>query len=322
LTATLDQQPTAPTQLELTFAAAAARYLASRQTIGLKSGTLSDYECALRVHLLPAFSHRQLAELRPEEIEAFIASQRDRGQATNSVLRQVGLLGAIFNYELKKGRVDRNPIRMIDMPRPVRHGEIKFLSVAELERLIDAVPHTRLLGPLERVFYLTAAMTGLRRGELIALRWLDIDEEAGVVRVRRSYRRGEFGTPKSRRSSRAVPLAERVRTELELHRIQSGHTEPHDLVFAHPLTGRVLDPSRVLKDFHTDRASAGLRPLTLHSLRHTFGTRMAAAGAPIRALQEWLGHSDIATTMIYLDYAPDSSQGAVWAARAFASDDH
>ena len=165
-------------------------------------------------------------------------------------------------------------------------------------------------------------MTGLRRGELIALRWMDLDVQAGVIRVRRSYRRGEFGTPKSRRSSRAVPLAERVRDELEQHRRQSAFTEPHDLVLGHPLTGRVLDPSRVLKDFQTDREAAGLRPLTLHSLRHTFGTRMAAAGAPLRALQEWLGHSDIQTTLIYTDYAPDSSLGATWAARAFASGDH
>ncbi|MDP9286135.1 MAG: site-specific integrase [Actinomycetota bacterium] len=183
------------------------------------------------------------------------------------------------------------------------------------------MPRTRLLGPLERVFYLTAAMTGLRRGELIALRWMDLDTDAGVIRVRRSYRRGEFGTPKSRRSSRAVPLAERVRTELEQHRTQSAFGEPHDLVFAHPLSGRVLDPSRILRDFHTDRVAAGLRQLTIHSLRHTYGTRLASAGAPIRALQEWLGHSDIQTTMIYADYAPDSSQGAIWAARAFESAD-
>ena len=149
MTPTLDQQPEPQAKPELTFASAAARYVASRQTIGLKSGTISDYSCALRVHLLPAFGGRQLEEIRPEEIEAFIASQRERGQATNSVLRQVGLFGAIYNYEIKKGRVDRNPIRMVDMPRQVRQPEIKFLSVAELERLIDAVPLTRLLGPLD-----------------------------------------------------------------------------------------------------------------------------------------------------------------------------
>ena len=302
-----------------TFDVAARRYLASRTTIGLKRGSISGYECQLRCHLLPAFGERPLNAISPEEIEAFIANQRERGQAVNSVLRQIGLLGAIFNYEIKRGRCERNPLRMIDMPRQVQPDEIHYLTVQELERLIEVVPLCRTLGRLQRVLYLTAAMTGLRRGELLALRWQDVDFNVGVVRVRRSYGRGEFGTPKSRRSNRAVPLAERVRRELERHRLQSVFTAPHDLVFAHPLSGRVLDPSRIRKEFQADRAAAGLRPLRFHDLRHTFGTRMAAAGAPLRALQEWLGHSDYKTTMLYADYAPDSSQGAAWAARAFAS---
>jgi len=302
-----------------TFDVAARRYLASRTTIGLKRGSISGYECQLRCHLLPAFGERPLNAISPEEIEAFIANQRERGQAVNSVLRQIGLLGAIFNYEIKRGRCERNPLRMIDMPRQVQPDEIHYLTVQELERLIEVVPLCRTLGRLQRVLYLTAAMTGLRRGELLALRWQDVDFNVGVVRVRRSYGRGEFGTPKSRRSNRAVPLAERVRRELERHRLQSVFTAPHDLVFAHPLSGRVLDPSRIRKEFQADRQAAGLRPLRFHDLRHTFGTRMAAAGAPLRALQEWLGHSDYKTTMLYADYAPDSSQGAAWAARAFAS---
>ena len=72
------------------------------------------------------------------------------------------------------------------------------------------------LGRVERVMYLTAAMTGMRQGELFALRWRDVDWSARRIRVRRNYVRGEFGTPKSKRSSRSVPLASRVATELEL----------------------------------------------------------------------------------------------------------
>ena len=139
------------------------------------------------------------------------------------MFRQVGLLGAIFNYEIKRGRCERNPLRMIDMPRPVLQEEIHYLSTAELERLIVAVPISRLLGRTQRVLYLTAAMTGLRRGELLALGWQDVDAVAGVIRVRRSYRRGEFGTPKSRRSSRAVPLAERVRIEVVANGLAAEH---------------------------------------------------------------------------------------------------
>ena len=186
----------------------------------------------------------------------------------------------------------------------------------ELEALLAATP-TDERGTTERVLYLTAAMTGLRRGELLALRWQDIDWTAGVVRVRRNYTRGQFGTPKSRRSSRAVPLAQRVRDELRLHYERSRFQAPADLVFCHPELGVVLDPAKLRRRFQAAARRAGLRPVRFHDLRHTFGTRMAAAGAPLRWIQEWLGHSDYRTTTLYADYAPDLSQAAYWAARAF-----
>src|SRR5436189_1163698 len=90
-----------------------------------------------------------------------------------------------------------------------------------------------------------------------------------------------------------------------------------DLVFAHPPTGGPYDASRLRKRFYEALARAGVRRVRFHGLRHTFGTRMAAAGAPLRTIQEWMGHRDHSTTLIYADYAPDPSQGAAWAARAF-----
>ena len=98
----------------------------------------------------------------------------------------------------------------------------------------------------------------------------------------------------------------------------SSYQGDDDLVFCHPGLGSVLDPSRVRKRFVRALDRAGVRRIRFHELRHTFGTQMAAAGAPLRAIQEWMGHADYATTSIYAHYAPDPSQGAVWAQRAFA----
>jgi integrase len=81
----------------------------------------------------------------------------------------------------------------------------------------------------------------------------------------------------------------------------------------------VYDPAKLRKRFVGAARRAGLRPVRFHDLRHTFGTRMAAAGAPLRAIQEWMGHSDYRTTSIYADYAPDPSQGAMYAVKAFGS---
>ena len=150
--------------------------------------------------------------------------------------------------------------------------------------------------------YLAAAMSGMRQGELLALRWMDVDWAAQRLRVRRNFVRGEYGTPKSKRSTRSVPLADVLGGELDRLFSASPFQTDRDLVFAHPHTGRPIDRSKLLKRFKAAVARADVgefesvtqpdgsverRPLTrFHDLRHTFGTRMAAAGVPMRTLQE------------------------------------
>lgn len=211
----------------------------------------------------------------------------------------------------------RNPVAAADLPsQSGEDPDIRYLEREELEALLRAVPEDRL-GRMEQVLYLTAAMTGLRQGELVALRWRDVDWSAGVIRVRRSYTRGEFSVTKSRRSVRAVPLADRLAAELERHFGRSEVTGDEELVFAHPETGGPYDTSRMRKRFVDAVGRAELRRVRFHDLRHTFGTQMAAAGAPLRAIQEWMGHRDYRTTSIYADHAPDPSNGRRWAEAVF-----
>jgi integrase len=171
---------------------------------------------------------------------------------------------------------------------------------------------------IDRAMFLTAAMTGLRKGELIALRWRDVDWTASRIRVRQNYVRGAFGTPKSKRSTRSVPMVDEVGGELERLFKQSRGQADDDLVFAHPVTGEPLAKANV-----TRRMRAALKAAKLdtshvfHDLRHTFGTRTAGEGVPMRTLQEWMGHRDIATTQIYADYSPGAHEAEL-VARAFA----
>jgi integrase len=115
---------------------------------------------------------------------------------------------------------------------------------------------------------------------------------------------GKRRTPKSATSARAVPMADRVGGALDRLFQASAYQAGDDLVFGHPHTGRPLDRSQVSKRFKRSLQRAGVREVRFHDLRHTFGTRMAAAGVPIRTLQAWMGHSDIKTTMVYTHYAP------------------
>ncbi|MBA3844868.1 MAG: site-specific integrase, partial [Actinobacteria bacterium] len=298
------------------MAEAGSRYITHKQAVGLKRSTLQDYESYLRVHLAPFFGERPLDSIDLELVEEFIAAKRQQGKATKSAINYVLLLSAIFGHAIRRGWCTRNPVRDVEKPRDDRSRDIRFLSGAELEALLAAVRQTTL-GRSDRVLYLAAAMTGMRRGELLALRWQDIDWQSLQIRVRRNYTRGEFGTPKSRRSTRTVPLAPRLVSELKDHLERSRFSEAIDLVFCNPASGAVRDGSHIRRRFIATAGRAGLRPVRFHDLRHTFGTQMAAAGAPMRAVQEWMGHSNYQTTSIYADYALDPARGAHYATLAF-----
>ena len=165
---------------------------------------------------------------------------------------------------------------------------------------------------------MSLSMTGLRQGELLALRWRDVDWAAARIRVRQNWVLGEFGTPKSKRSTRSVPMADEVGGELERLFQRSRWQGDDDVVFAHPATGEPVYKPGILRRMRKALKAARLdESHRFHDLRHTFGTRMAAAGVPMRTLQEWMGHRDLATTQRYADYAP-STREAEMVAAAFA----
>lgn len=268
--------------------------------------------------LLPPFGHRDPMKVTPEDVETFVATKLASGSAQKSVLNYLGVLHSVFDLAVRQGWAAVNPCEKLEAkPRTEPSADIHFLDQDEIEALLQTEQDDEL-GRVLRVMYLTAAMTGLRQGELLALRWSDVDWSSSRVRVRRAFVRGEYGTPKSKRSSRSVPLADRVAGELDRLFQRSDFQGDDDLVFAHPRLGHPIDRSKVRKRYIKARDQAGIRKVSFHDLRHTFATQMAAAGVPIRTLQEWLGHRDIKTTLIYADYAPNEHE-ALWVNRAFSS---
>ena len=292
--------------------------VASVRARGRKRATVETYASAVRVQLAPFFGTRTLDGIGRREIEGFISYMDRTGRSPKTTLNALGILHSIFEYARREGWVQANPCTLVDKPRTASTDpDIRFLSREELEALLRGVPNDDL-GRVERRMYLAAAMTGMRQGELLALRWRDIDWSARRVRVRRSFVRGEFGPPKSKRSSRSVPLADRLAGELDLLHQHTRYAHDDDLVFAHPHTGKPIDRSKLLKRFKAALSRGEVREIRFHDLRHTFGTRMAAQGVPMRTLQEMLGHRDFKTTLIYADYAP-SAREAEWVEAAFSS---
>jgi integrase len=303
----------------VTLAEAGAEFIRDCRRRQLATSTVMDYESCIRVHLAPFFAELQMAKISERDVEQFMAQKLDDGKAPKSVTNWLGILHSIFEFAIRRGWAETNPCKRVAKPRKRRGRKLRFLDGPELEAVLRSVP-ADARGETDRCLFLVAAMTGLRIGELLGLRWRDVDWAAQKIRVGDNWVRGEFGDPKSARSDRAVPMAQRVARELELQFQRSELQADDDLVFPHPITGRPLDKSKVRKRFLAAVEAAGIsRHLTVHDLRHTFGTRMAAAGVPLRTIQEWMGHADFKTTQIYAEYAPSRDEAAL-VDRAFATD--
>jgi integrase len=292
---------------------AGEHYIAHLNRAGRKRSTLTAVESGLRVHIVPFFGTALLDSIRHEDVRDFAAALEAKGLKPKSVRNYVGTLSALFNYAKGPQRrwATENPCDGLELPGVPEPEEIRFLDEAEREAILRHV----VRGEYERVdraFYLVAIMAGLRHGELCALRWRDVDWTAGKIRIRQNFVLGEYDTPKSRRGSRGVPMADRLAGELDRLFKGSEAPGPDALVFPDPYTGAPLDKAANLRRYRKVLRAAALdQSHNLHGLRHTFGTRMAAAGVPMRTLQEWMGHRDLATTERYADYAPSFHESAL-----------
>lgn len=262
----------------------------------------------LRNHIVPFFAAKDLGRITPADVERYIAVKR-KTLAMKTIRNDLVTIHSAFEIGIRRGWCHQNPVKLADRPLTKRNQtRIQFLDQQELERLLAIDYPADAFGRIEPTLYLVAAMTGLRQGELIGLRWRDVDFHARKIRVVSPYVRGEFTNPKSSESSRSVPMAERISTSLAALRDRTLYARDGELVFCHPETGRPLDRSKLVRRFKAARERAGVREITFHELRHTFGTRMAASGVALRRLQYWMGHADIKTTQVYAHYQPDDHE--------------
>lgn len=299
---------------QATFADASAEFLRFvEQDRGVKPSTLRGDHSIVDAHLNPVFGDKRLVEVTPRAIERWRSTVRaaDDGKPLSNASknRMLVLLNGIFERARKVHGLARNPVAEVDRHPERSSNDIDVFTADEIRQLVAAADSGQ-----DGAIYLTAAFTGLRRGELIALRWREVDLDKSVIRVRASYAGGALTVPKSGKV-RSVPLAPEVADTLRQLRSRRHWTADDDLVFV-GIGGDYLDGSALRRRYIAALARAGLRGLRFHDLRHTFGTRMIAH-ADVRRVQEWLGHADIQTTMKYLHYAPREDEAAL-VADAFA----
>ena len=224
----------------------ARRYLRHKRASGPQALDPKNIESEVRVHLAPLFGSRSMDAIKTEDVLDLVTVLEAKDLAPKTIKNIVATLSALFNFAKGPQRrwATANPCEGLELPAVPDATEIRFLTLDEVDAL---VAHARpgMFQAIDRAMYRTAAMTGLRQGELIALRWRDVDWMAARIRVRQNYVLGEFGTPKSKRSTRSVPMADEV----------GGRARPTVQAVAMPgrRRSRVRSPGDRRADLHSGR---------------------------------------------------------------------
>ncbi|HEX5308058.1 MAG TPA: site-specific integrase [Solirubrobacteraceae bacterium] len=298
-----------PRRTGVTFAETAAEWLRYvERDRDVKQSTLYDYR-----HMV-ARLNRDFGATAIERIDHHtIESWQERQTCSNRTTQKYLIaLNGIFKRALKKHGLATNPVTLVERPRVRNSHDIDVLTAAEIRALVR---HTAT--EIHATLFLTAAFTGLRLGELLALRWGEVDFSHATIRVVRSFTLGGESSPKSGKS-RSVPMVAEVAHALARLSQRDRFTGDQDRVFAGTIGGH-LDGKQLRAVYKQALADAGLRNLRFHDLRHTFGTRAVEHADSILELKEWMGHADVQTTMRYLHYK-SKTDAAARLSRAFAEE--
>lgn len=272
----------------------------------MKPSTIKSHESNLNHHLLPELGGLKLSEIQPARLARLLREKRDAGMSDKSRLNLYLLLGAMFNYAIDQRLLKVSPLSPADRPR-VEPEEKPTLALPQIEAVITAVP------PQFRPLFIVLALTGLRIGEVLGLKWSDVDQDRDSLHIRRSIWAGKEQSPKSKRSIREKPLGPILRRALEAQKslCPSSEPEPNEYVFAagngqalyaDDLRKRVLYPA-MDKAGITDRKR---RAFGFHLFRHSAATHLLQASGNLKTTSSFLGHASTATTGdIYCHTLPD-----------------
>lgn len=277
--------------------------------VDVRPRTRESYELIVRKHIVPGIGSKPLAKLTASDVEQLLTERRRAGLSPRSVHH----VRAVLRNGLRKAVRDRlvpyNVAAEADPPK-VPQMEMQTLTPGQVKVFLGAVKGRRL-----EALYVTTLAIGLRQGEVLGLRWSDIDLEAGTLRVSRALqwvrpigeRRSEpaLVEPKSRTSRRGLSLPAVALEALRQHRAQWIDEQLHgqqplnewDLVFVGP-QGEPLNPKTIWKEFHQEILVGAKLPLIrFHDLRHSCASLLLLHGVPARMVQEILGHSSISLTL-------------------------
>ena len=284
----------------------------------LRPGTWKRYEEYVRLHLQPALGRLKLAELGPQHLARLYAERLDSGLSPATVHHIHAVLHTALRQAVRWNLVARNVADLVDAPR-TEQREMSIFDSGQVRAMLDGAAD----GPLEAVLTL-AVTTGMRRGELMALRWSAVELDSGRLSVTGTIRRQPDGQllispPKTHRSRRLVEMSTMAITALRRHKAQQAATrlllgpEWNERGFVFPSASGLPQDGSYLLDgqFRPLLQRLGLPIIRFHDLRHTAATLLLGQGVHPKIVSEMLGHSTIAITLdLYSHVTPTMQREA------------
>lgn len=286
---------------------------------GLKKSTRSTYATIVKKHLVPALGGLRLELVDLDQLESYIAEKRKTvGPAT--INRHLNLLNLLFVAAIKRGalRANANPIPLLERPKEPRR-RWTILTPAEIARVAKAFDELAAAAPVEsakvqetrawieqaRAVFLVVVACGLRRGEVLGLRWRHVDLVDLLIRVEETWVASGVDTPKSEAGERTIAFGQTIADEFWQQRRRSLFQGDDERVYCHPLKGSPLDPELYARTLRAALKRAGItKPMRpFHDGRHTAITNDAKSGNAPMAIQTRAGHSSFSTTQRYIDLA-------------------
>lgn len=281
----------------------------------IKPKTVRQYEGIVRNHLKPYLGKIRLQELQPYQIQQTYSKLKDQGHSQRNIQLVHGVIRRALGMAERQGLIGRNPVKAV-LPPKVVAKEMKFLTDNQARQLLISAQGDRY----ETLYHL-AITTGLRQGELIGLKWIDVDWAANTINVRRQLqpKRGggySFEEPKTKAGKRIVQLGEgsmrllaKHRKSQDVERLSEGWQD-HGMIFPSRV-GTPTGQRNLYRYFKRLLQKAGLPDIRFHDLRHTAATLMLMNGIPLIVVSRRLGHSKPSVTLdIYGHYLPGMQEQA------------
>lgn len=300
----------------------------------IRPTTYSSYEYIVRVHIKPKLGKALIRELKPEQVQKFYNERKASGLSARTVRYIHVVLHEALEQAMRNNLVVRNVTEATTLPKQEKK-EMRVLTREEQDKFLNTLDNDK-----SGIIFKLDLATGLRKGELLALRWKDINLKEGSLRVNQALYRAKvnfdkdstekkteviFQKPKTKKGERSIPLFKSIVSDLKAHKVAEAEKfkllgwddlkiKQHfkdGLVFTNELGG-IIEPRNLTRKFYSLVKAADIPKANLHSLRHSFATRLLEMGESPKVVQELLGHSSITLTLdTYSHVMPELKKSAV-----------